>query len=359
MSDYEYTMVPKDALNLAAESAVDLGDNAEFVMVASSGVPFAHPVFGNFAVDFEGLSIGREDKPVLLDHDPKQRIGFTNSIKVGDSGSLEVSGKFLKSTAAGQQALAEAEEGYPWQSSVKLHVHELELIPGGKTATVNGHELSGPGHVARSSTLREVTFTALGADEQTSAVKLSEVAEDNVTVRLWCAEEETDTVADLSMEGSMVDDAKTTPAEVEATEAVTEEVVQLNAEAEAPEANTAVVFLKAAMFLEKQRELLLGLITDGADLASGIAKISESNAALLSEAAAETPADDNDPKSDRLAELQAAQSITTHTNEEVVELSEEDKHKAHCKKLWAELSDSQRDDEWDFDTFVQNMKVEG
>jgi hypothetical protein len=50
----------------------------------------------------------------------------------------------------------------------------VQWLDAGETAMCNGHTVEGPGAILRETTLREVTVTALGADENTSAALLSD-----------------------------------------------------------------------------------------------------------------------------------------------------------------------------------------
>jgi len=83
-------------------------------------------------------------------------------------------GFFTETNDVGKETLALARAGFPFQASVMVPPSAIEKVPSGETAFVNGHELQGPGHIFRKSALREVTFTAIGADEATEAVMLSE-----------------------------------------------------------------------------------------------------------------------------------------------------------------------------------------
>lgn len=143
-------------------------------MVANSGgVIENHSHWGNFAIDLEGLNIGRQRKPALRDHDPQKIVGHTQSIQVTDEG-LVAEGTF-SDTDDGREVQAMLADGFPWQASVYVPPKAIQKLEEGESADVNGITIEGPGHVFRSSSLREVTFTSLGADENTGAAALSEV----------------------------------------------------------------------------------------------------------------------------------------------------------------------------------------
>lgn len=157
-----------EALQLAAA-----GDGkAAFSMVANSGKPIlGHWYWGNLGIDLSGVKCSKR-MPALVDHDPGQRVGFTTGTELSDRG-LVVSGQFLARSELAQQVRAESQDGFPWQASVHLRPNKIERIPEGAEIELNGYPLKGPATVFRTSECREVSFTALGADPETSASALS------------------------------------------------------------------------------------------------------------------------------------------------------------------------------------------
>jgi hypothetical protein len=169
-------------------------------MVANSGQPIlGHWYWGNFAVDLEGLQIGKQKKPALRDHDAQSIVGWTESISKGAEGII-AEGFFTGQTEAGKEAMALAQEGFPWQASVYIPPVRMQSIREGEEVTVNGYTLKGPGTVFRESLLREVTFTALGADENTSAVALAEAMRGRSGVHTETEEDEPMEFDTLSVE---------------------------------------------------------------------------------------------------------------------------------------------------------------
>ena len=174
--------VPRSALTLSPQenSRFELieGDEKDkrtkFRMIANSGgVIEKHSHWGNFAIDLSGLKIGRQRKPALRDHDPQRIVGHTHSIQVTEEG-LVAEGTF-SDTPDGNEVMSMLADGFPWQASVYVPPKAIERLEEGETAEVNGFTISGPGHVFRESSLREVTWTAMGADENTHGAALSEV----------------------------------------------------------------------------------------------------------------------------------------------------------------------------------------
>jgi hypothetical protein len=95
-------------------------------------------------------------------------VGHTDDIMVGDS-RLEVAGVISGVGNTAQEVIATSENGFPWQASLGANADKVVFIPEGKTATANSREFKGPVYIARKSTLGEVSFVALGADDDTEA----------------------------------------------------------------------------------------------------------------------------------------------------------------------------------------------
>ncbi len=119
-------------------------------------------------VDLAGLRRLRGAKPILLDHDTRQRVGHAEQIRV-EGNSLLVDGLISGAGSAAQEVVASSINGFPWQASVGALVEKAVFVPAGKTAQANGGEVHGPVYIARKATLQEVSFVTLGADDQTSA----------------------------------------------------------------------------------------------------------------------------------------------------------------------------------------------
>ncbi|TWU19859.1 phage major capsid protein [Allorhodopirellula heiligendammensis] len=119
-------------------------------------------------VDLAGMRVTRKSRPILKDHDRGSIVGHTDDIAITDK-SLEVAGVISGVGATAQEVIATSENGFPWQASLGASADKVVFIPEGKTANVNSREFKGPVYVARKSTLGEVSFVALGADDDTEA----------------------------------------------------------------------------------------------------------------------------------------------------------------------------------------------
>lgn len=110
--------------------------------------------------------------PALLEHSSYQRAGAIENHSISHESGLTVSG-ILLSNEFGTQVATDSDDGFPWQMSVRIEPSSIDEIQAGNTVTVNGKLLHGPITVFRGGRIREVSFCALGADENTMAVAAS------------------------------------------------------------------------------------------------------------------------------------------------------------------------------------------
>lgn len=158
-------------IRLAAAETPEEGKPAlrKFSMTAYTGGAmrlggWPHPV----VVDLAGMRVTRKSRPILKDHDRGRIVGHTDDIAITDK-SLEVAGVISGVGATAQEVIATSENGFPWQASLGASADKVVFIPDGKSAKANGRDFQGPVYVARKSTLGEVSFVALGADDDTEA----------------------------------------------------------------------------------------------------------------------------------------------------------------------------------------------
>ncbi len=169
-------------LEAAAETEEDKPQLRRFSMTAYTGGPMSitgwrYPV----VVDLAGLRVPRKSRPILKDHDRGQIVGHTDGIRVTD-GRMEVTGVISGAGATAAEVIATSQNGFPWQSSLGATADKVVFIAEGKTAKANGQEFSGPLYIARKATLGEVSFVALGADDETSAHVAAGAANRNLEV---------------------------------------------------------------------------------------------------------------------------------------------------------------------------------
>jgi len=161
-----------------------------FSMTAYTGGPMMlagwnHPV----VVDLAGLQITAKSRPILKDHNRSLIVGHTESIGVQGS-RLVVSGVISGAGPVAREIVESSRNGFPWQASLGAVAQPgaMEFVSKGRTAAANGQQFEGPVHIARRSVLGEVSFVALGADDNTTAsVAAAAIKEDDMTFEQWLA----------------------------------------------------------------------------------------------------------------------------------------------------------------------------
>ncbi len=143
-----------------------------FSMVAYTGGPMDVGFGGAVVVDLEGMKVTRKARPILHQHDPSAVVGHTTSVDVvqaEDGAHLRVAGVISGAGQVAREIVEAAGNGFPWQASIGARVGKWEFVKEGDTAQANGRVWDGPVYIARGSSLSEVSFVALGADDATSA----------------------------------------------------------------------------------------------------------------------------------------------------------------------------------------------
>lgn len=179
--------VPDQAAFLNLDVTLSPASNGDtsrkFAGKANTGqVMPGHWYWGNLVIDMAGLTIGRQDLPILYEHDSCEPLGYTTKVTAGPDG-IDVEGVLLGVTEKGSEIIALLDAKMPLQMSVFAPPSAVLLLQEGETANVNGRPIAGPGAVFQQSRLREVTITTLGVDEGTSAALLSATASFSTKVR--------------------------------------------------------------------------------------------------------------------------------------------------------------------------------
>lgn len=112
--------------------------------------------------------------PLLLDHDNTQPVGHTEAVKIG-ANSITGMGYASAETEWRDRVVQSAANGFQWQLSVGVVADRSNLVevPEGRSENLNGQLLTGPFVIARHAELREITFTATGADAGGAVAKLA------------------------------------------------------------------------------------------------------------------------------------------------------------------------------------------
>ena len=166
-SKFCFRVQPLDVAPAAADKK-----QRTFSGVAYSGEPITdHWYWDRVIFDLATMQIkGRI--PALLDHRSSQRAGAINDYQIDNATGLSVSG-VLMSNEFGTQIAQDSDDGFPWQMSVRIEPGSVENVQADQTVTVNGKTYQGPITIFRGGRIREVSFCALGADDNTNAVAAS------------------------------------------------------------------------------------------------------------------------------------------------------------------------------------------
>lgn len=141
----------------------------KFSMVAYTGGEMNVSAFNvPVVVEMSGIEGIDKSRPILLNHDFQQIVGHSTRIAV-EGKNLVAEGMVSGSGSAANEVTAAGKNGFPWQASIGARVIERKFVASGETVTVNNQTFKGPLIVATRSRLGEISFVALGADENTSA----------------------------------------------------------------------------------------------------------------------------------------------------------------------------------------------
>lgn len=147
---------------------------------------YEHPV----VVDLSGL----DQRPNLLadlDHDSTKRVG--NFEVTNDGKSLVAHGKATARTAARDEVVGSAEDGFQWEASLDVQPKVLAFVPKGRSFQANGQTFEGPKYWCKKGTLKGFAFVSQGADPTTSVDIAAEAASHKEPVmrddvKAWAAE---------------------------------------------------------------------------------------------------------------------------------------------------------------------------
>lgn len=269
--------VPRSALNSTPEMearfelqpGTESDDRMRFRMVANSGDIVSHSYWGeSFALDLQGIKIGKSKKPLIRDHNPSRPVGYSTKIEVTEEG-LVAEGYFVD-TPDGREVQNLLAQGFPLQASVYVPAKRIQKLTEGETDEVNGKAIEGPGHVFREFSLRELTVTTLGAFEETSVSMFSEP----VTINASITQREEVAVS----EPAKFEEVAFTESHQEETgdsQTSTSGYVEQLTEAVTKERERVLTFMEAA--LSDQNELLTELIRSGTSETEGLRSLLSDN----------------------------------------------------------------------------------
>ena len=151
-------MLPRDLEAVAIGAGHD-GLAPAFGKTLDIGHLVGHAIAEQQAARLEALAIVGEDGKI---------VGHTEAIEIG-SGSIKLSGVISAANEFAREVAESSTNGFPWQASIGAQSEKVAFVDEGESVEVNGRKFTGPLYVARRAVLREVSFVALGADDQTTA----------------------------------------------------------------------------------------------------------------------------------------------------------------------------------------------
>lgn len=170
-------MATKPVIAISAPVSVTAGEVTEADGKTTHGPPkFSTTFYTGGALDINGWDLpvvvdlaGLKHGNVLvanLDHDKTKRVG--NFSVVNDGKTLVANGTATAKTAAREEVVGSAMEGYQWQSSLEVNPSKVEEVKAGKKVQANGQTFEGPLYVTRTGTLKGFAFVSHGADDNTT-----------------------------------------------------------------------------------------------------------------------------------------------------------------------------------------------
>jgi len=155
-------------VEIIATAAGDGDKTAKFTITAYTGGELRVSQYDlPIVVDLSGLE-AKAPLPVLRDHDIGRIVGHATEV-ANDGKRLSLSGIVSGGGEVADEVVRAAKAGFPWKASVGAQPTSREFVPQGKSISVNGRTFKGPLYVARKAILGEVSFVAVGADQNTNA----------------------------------------------------------------------------------------------------------------------------------------------------------------------------------------------
>jgi hypothetical protein len=176
--------IPKKGMYFTEDVDIKLsggeeGEELAFSMNAYSGkILKGHWLWGDLAIDVQGVQFDKKRIPILEQHDLDRKIGVSNSKPKTDDNTILFESIKLLSNDTAQEFKKNLDDGFPYQASVGLRPLLLEEVAEGETAEVNGLKMKGPGTIFRKSKFKEASVCVFGFDENTGVSSLSDAEEE-------------------------------------------------------------------------------------------------------------------------------------------------------------------------------------
>lgn len=146
------------------------GKPRNFMITAYTGKPI-DTWWGRLVFDVKGMQ-AKNKIPALREHERSAVAGYGDRTWT-DKKNFFIGGHLSQSTVHGKEIERLADEGFPWQASVGIYPLKIKKLDSEKeTMKVNGEMVTGPAEVWTESMVGEISFVALGADDETAAIVL-------------------------------------------------------------------------------------------------------------------------------------------------------------------------------------------
>lgn len=173
------------AAPVEVKAAAGEGKRPTFTINAYNGGPmYTNIAYYPVVIDLSGLKAASSELPILFNHEDDRPVGQSDAVKIDASG-VNVSGVITGDDDDAQRIVTHAKNGFKWQASVGASVERREFVEAGKTAMVNGRQVTGPCVIARAATLVEVSFVTIGADSSTSAKVAAKQGDQHMDWNAW------------------------------------------------------------------------------------------------------------------------------------------------------------------------------
>lgn len=121
-------------------------------------------------VDLSGVKPPVKARPVLFEHDTEKPVGhFEPGDYVNDGKQIAIAGALSVDNEWQRQIVSSSKNGFPWQMSIGAQALRVEEVQANAEVKVNGQVFQGPCSVVREAVLKEISYVALGADDDTAA----------------------------------------------------------------------------------------------------------------------------------------------------------------------------------------------
>ena len=155
------------SVNLAESDTDTKSTDKKFEAVGySGGIITQSHYFNSLIIDLEDVKF-KSKVPIFFEHNPKDIVG-AGKITIDDN-KVQLTGDIYSDSDWGSKVISFSGKGFPWQLSIGINSKDLLFIDDGVEYKVNNKTHVGPFHVMKKNRIKEVSFTALGADPDTKA----------------------------------------------------------------------------------------------------------------------------------------------------------------------------------------------